>query len=213
MDDKETEQERTDKLRIAGNHLNFKDLHDKNSGFHVMVSGHIESGQINEYDGICAKFDFISGTEWSIIEGNRTGVSQHAYKSQSTNRRVVWNYPFEIAFKSLNVSGWPQIVVTLTNRDYLGRDQVCGYGTVHVPTQPGTHTRYINLFKPISSSLISQVLGWFNGKNAEYVSPTELLARNEGREITRVQSGGIAKVQFHVTMKNMDQFGIFPFKA
>lgn len=108
MDDKQTEQEKLDKLRIGGNHLQFKhDLSDKNSGFYVMISGHIESGQINEYDGMCAKFDFIAGTEWNIIEGNRTGVSQHAYKSQQTNRRVVWNYPFEIAFKALNVNGWP----------------------------------------------------------------------------------------------------------
>jgi B9 domain-containing protein 1 len=57
------------------------------------------------------------------------------------------------------------------------------------------------------------VLGWVNGKNAEYSSPTELLAHNEGREVTRVQSGGTVKVIFHVTMKNMDDFGIFPFKA
>ncbi len=46
----------------------------------------------------------------------------------------------------------------------------------------------------MSSSLISQVLGFLNGKNAEYVSPTELLSKNEGREVTRVQSGGIVKV-------------------
>ena len=84
LDDKQTDQERLDKLRIAGNHMNFKhDINDKNSGFFVMVSGHIESGQINEYDGICTKFDFIAGTEWTILDGgNRTGVSQHAYKSQ-----------------------------------------------------------------------------------------------------------------------------------
>jgi B9 domain-containing protein 1 len=82
-----------------------------------------------------------------------------------------------------------------------------------VPTQPGTHTRYINLFKPVSSSLIASVLGWFYGKNAEYVSPSELLSKNEGRDVTRVQSGGTVKVVFHVTMKNMEDFGIFPFKA
>eukprot|EP00347_Sterkiella_histriomuscorum_P007499 403348687 len=143
----------------------------------------------------------------------RSGVSQHSYKSQQTNRRVVWNYPFELAFSSTNVSGWPQIVLTMTNRDFFGRDQICGYGTVHIPTQPGTHTRYINLFRPISSSLLSQVFGWFKGKNAEFISPTELLAKNEGREVTRVESSGVLKIQFHITVKNMDDFGIFPFKA
>jgi hypothetical protein len=61
--------------------------------------------------------------------------------------------------------------------------------------------------------LIAQVLGWFYGKNAEFVAPSEFLAKNEGREVARVQSGGTVKIVFHVTMKNMDEFGIFPFKA
>ena len=202
-------------MRLGGNFLQVKDSHHRadHSGFNLLVSGHIESGQLDGFDGLCAKYDFIAGTDWSIVDGTRTGVSQHAYKSQESSRKVVWNYPFEIAFTSSNVSGWPQIVVSVTNRDFLGRDQICGYGTVHVPTQPGTYTRYVNLFRPVSSSLISQVLGFLNGKNAEYVSPTELLSKNEGREVTRVQSGGLVKVQFHVTMKNMDAFGIFPFKA
>ena len=61
--------------------------------------------------------------------------------------------------------------------------------------------------------MLSQIFGWIKGKNAEYITPTELLSKNEGREVTRVQSGGTIKVVFHVTMKNMDSFGIFPFKA
>jgi B9 domain-containing protein 1 len=107
---------------------------------------------------------------------------------------VVWNYPFELAFRSTNVSGWPQIVITMTNRDFFGRDQICGYGTVHIPTQPGTHARYVNLFSPISSSMLSQVFGWFKGKNAEFISPTELLSKNEGREVARVVSAGTIKI-------------------
>lgn len=94
-------------MRYGGNYLNVKEDKSKYSGFHVLVSGHIESAQINDADGICAKYDFIAGTDWSIVEGNRTGVSQHAYKSQSTNRKVVFNYPFELAFRAHNVSGWP----------------------------------------------------------------------------------------------------------
>jgi hypothetical protein len=57
------------------------------------------------------------------------------------------------------------------------------------------------------------VFGWFKGKNAEYINPIQLLAKNEGREVTRVVSGGTVKVQFHITVKNMDDFGIFPNKA
>lgn len=51
------------------------------------------------------------------------------------------------------------------------------------------------------------------GKPAEYVSPTELLYKNEGREVTRVISTGTIKIQFNVTMKNLEKFGIFPEKV
>lgn len=96
-------------MRYGGNYLPVKEGGDKSpyTGFYVLVSGHIESGQINEFDGICSKYDFIAGADWHIVEGNRSGVSQHAYKSQQTNRKVVWNYPFELAFRAHNVSGWP----------------------------------------------------------------------------------------------------------
>jgi len=92
------------------------------------------------------------------------------------------------------VSGWPQIVLTFTSRDFFGRDVICGYGTTHIPTQPGTHTRYVNLFSPASSSVLTELFGWFKGKNAEYINPTELLSKNEGREVTRVTSSGAIKI-------------------
>jgi len=130
----------------------------------------VESGSLADCDGVCVQYNFVAGSvDWTIIDGNRSGVSQHSFKSQLTNKRVVWNYPFEIAYSSFSVSGWPQIVLRLTERDWWGRDQVVGYGVTHVPTQPGCHQRYVNLFRPISSSMFSQFLGWFFGENAEYL--------------------------------------------
>ena len=79
----------------------------KYNPFYLFVTGHVESGEIAYSDGICCKYDFFAGNDWTVFEGNRSGVSQHAYKSQQTNKRVVWNYPFELAFRSYNVSGWP----------------------------------------------------------------------------------------------------------
>lgn len=46
-----------------------------------MVCGHIESGELNDFDGICCKYDFVAGTDWAIIDGNKSGVSQHCYKA------------------------------------------------------------------------------------------------------------------------------------
>jgi len=76
--------------------------------------------------------------------------------------------------------------LTFTSRDFLGRDIICGYGVTNVPTQPGSHNRYVHVFTPISSSILADFLGVITGKPAEYLNPTELLYKNEGREVTRV---------------------------
>lgn len=113
------------------------------SAMYLIVNGQIESASIPDYNGICIKFDMLHGLDWHIDSGNITGVSQHAYKSMQTNDRVVWNYPFEMTYRFNDVPGWPKVCLTLTCRDFWGRDVICGYGIMHVPTFSGAHTRYV----------------------------------------------------------------------
>ena len=58
-----------DRTRYGGNTL---PINDENkppySPFYVFISGHIESGQINEFDGISCKYDFVAGTDWKRID-------------------------------------------------------------------------------------------------------------------------------------------------
>ena len=103
--------------------------------------------------------------------------------------------------------GWPKLTLQFTSRDFLGRDVVCGYGIIHVPTQPGSHTRYVHIFRPISSSFMAELCGQIQGKPAYYLNPQQLMDDNRGREVTRVVSAGIVKVQFNVTMKDIQKFG------
>lgn len=78
------------------------------------------------------------------------------------------------------------MILTFTSRDFLGRDVICGYGVTHAPTQPGVHTRYVHVFTPMSSSFLTDILGFLTGKPAEYKKPSDLLHKNQGREVTRV---------------------------
>ena len=84
---------------------------------------------------------------------------------------------------------------------------VCGYGIIHVPTQPGKHTRYVQIFNPKSSSYLVDFIGYINGKPAEYVDAVTLLNKTTGREVTRVENAGVVKIQFTVATKNMQMFG------
>lgn len=141
-----------------------------------MITGHIQSGTMNDCDGVSCMFDFTSGLDFQVhsvsnptiltfcSQGNDAGVSQHAYKSQQTNRRVVWNFPFELTYRSFGINGWPKLCLQFTRRNFMGLDVKCGYGVTHVPTQPGTHTRYVHVFAPISSNFIADLLGKCRGK-------------------------------------------------
>ena len=175
--------------------------------FYLGISGHIESGEFRELDGLSIKCDFVAGSHWILAKGNESGISQHSFKSQGMNKRIVWNFPFEATYRSLNVQGWPQIVVYLSGKDMFGREVIEGYGTVHVPTQPGRHTRYLRTFTPVASSVLTKILGWATGKNAEYLDAPTLIAGGEGREVTRVKSGGLVKIVFQVTQRNLASMG------
>ena len=51
--------------------------------------------------------------------------SQIAQKGDGENQSVfAWNYPIEVTFKSTNVHGWPQIVLSVYGINALGKDVI-----------------------------------------------------------------------------------------
>ena len=81
------------------------------SYFYLGVTGQIDSGEFNNKDGLAIKFDMVSGGRWKVIDGQESGISQHAFRSQGANKRIVWNFPFEVTYASTNVKEWPQVVL------------------------------------------------------------------------------------------------------
>lgn len=120
---------------------------------------------------------------------------------------MVWNLPFHIEFRSTSPKGWPQLTVDCRGQDFFGRSIPKGYGTTHVPTQPGRTCKTIRLFTPKSSSKLVEMIGRVKGKVAELMDAPTFLANNDGREMTRQHSGGKVQVVFSVSQMNMEHFG------
>ena len=179
-----------------------EDEEEDPNNFYIGVSGQIIGGDFNDSDGIAVKYQFIYENPWSVEKGNTIGVSQHSYKSQGINKRVVWNFPFEVSFKSNKIENWPQIILYCSEKDFAGREVIAAYGSVHIPTQPGIHIRKIKMFKPKWTSYVEKFIGWLTGKNLEYINATRAIAKGEERVFTRVKSNGIVKVYFQITEKN-----------
>jgi len=72
-------------------------------------------------------------------QGLESGISQTAQRSSGEEDAFNWNYPIDITFRSTNVHGWPQIVLSVYGLTAFGQDVVRGYGWAHVPTTPGRY--------------------------------------------------------------------------
>lgn len=180
---------------------------EDSSYFYLHVSGQIEYASFTDTDCLMVKYSFIAGKEWERLQGEPSGTSQFSYKSRSTSKKIVWNFPFNVTFRSTCPKGWPQITLCLYGPDFLGREVVKGYSTIHVPIQPGRHERTAKSFKPKSSSLLVEFLGYMKGKVPELIDPPRTLAEPYGREVVRAQSGGSVKIVFNVSEKNLESFG------
>jgi B9 domain-containing protein 1 len=135
------------------------------------------------------------------------GVSQIAKRSSGGPLdTLTWNYPLDIMFRSCNVHGWPQLVLGVYGLTTMGGDVVRGYAATHVPTTPGRHTRYVQLYTPVSSSCCQRLTAWLTNNPPEFFD-SKFVAQGKGREVTRVRSHGAVKVTFNVTTKNMSEWG------
>ncbi|KAF2899123.1 hypothetical protein ILUMI_07050 [Ignelater luminosus] len=158
------------------------------------------SGQI-DYISILAgagsswhcKYEFVAGPDWKIVGGLEAGLSQTA-NVVSNGEDIVLNLPIDIVYKSTNLHGWPQIVLSV----YSGIN-LQGYGRSHIPLQPGLHKLNISLSKPQPSSFLGY-LGTFFGYQPELLQP-KMLASTAGNNLIQMMSSG----EVYVTINNVFQ--------
>ena len=164
------------------------------------------SAEIPGQNNLYCQYDVARGVDWEVLQGVDTGISQTASKASGGDQCVVWNFPIDLTFKSTSAHGWPRLVLSVFGRNGMGMEVVRGYGSCLIPTAPGVHTRYIRLFAPVSASLLQQFLAYVTGEHAQFFDP-KFVATSEGREVTRVQSSGVVKVQINVTTVGMESYG------
>lgn len=178
----------------------------KAKGFQIMAAGQVESADFGGIDQLYCKYCVLMGGSWRILQGVDTGISQIACKSSHGDGQIVWNFPIDITFSSTNAHGWPRLAISVYGMDMLGRDVVRGYGQMHVPTTPGTYTRYVRMFKPCSSSWVQEWWSWLFGTQVEFYD-SKFVAQGENRDTTRVQTSGVVKVTINVVTKGMESYG------
>uniref|UniRef100_A0A7S0QX76 B9 domain-containing protein 1 n=1 Tax=Pyramimonas obovata TaxID=1411642 RepID=A0A7S0QX76_9CHLO len=173
--------------------------------FTLMFTGQLEHAEISSCDNAYCKYLLVYGDDWRILDGVEDGITQVTRKA-GPDGHLVWNFPLDVTFKSTNAFGWPQLVLSVFEVDRFGRDVIKGYGCVHLPIAAGRHVRKVQLYRPLSASLLQQFTSWIAGNPAEFTD-AKFPAMGHGREVTRVRSTGVATVNLNVMIKDMATFG------
>lgn len=63
------------------------------------------------------------------------------------------------------------------------------------------------MFSPITSNSCLEFLGCYREGGGIFIDQPELIARAEGREISRVKAGGKITVSMQITQRNMERHG------
>eukprot|EP00349_Pseudokeronopsis_sp_Brazil_P003159 CAMPEP_0202959542 /NCGR_PEP_ID=MMETSP1396-20130829/3719_1 /ASSEMBLY_ACC=CAM_ASM_000872 /TAXON_ID= /ORGANISM="Pseudokeronopsis sp., Strain Brazil" /LENGTH=107 /DNA_ID=CAMNT_0049678139 /DNA_START=393 /DNA_END=712 /DNA_ORIENTATION=- len=103
--------------------------------------------------------------------------------------------------------GWPQLVLYCTTKDNDGDEVVKAYGTVHIPIEPGTHVKKVRMFTTMSKEGLSGFLGLAKDEKSFFIDQPEVIAKAEGREISRVRAAGKVTVTLNVNLRNMERHG------
>ena len=162
--------------------------------------------QFHSIDNAYCKYSFSYGPDWRPIQGVEQGISQISRKAGGSNQLIVWNFPIDIAFQSTNAHGWPRLVVSVYNLDFMGRDVVRGYACVLVPPFPGRYVRYAKMFVPCSTSMMQGFLAWLSGNRPEFYH-AKFISQGKDREVTKVSSSGVVKVVLNVTAMGLKKCG------
>ena len=85
----------------------------------------------------------------------------------SQDQSVVWNFPIDVTFKATNAFGWPRLALSVYGVDGMGCDVVRGYGSLLLPTSPGTHIKHVHMYRPINSSILQRFMAWVTGTHPE----------------------------------------------
>lgn len=184
----------------------------KSSTFCIAITGQIEKVSFTSFNHVYCKFTCCFGVDWTVVAGSAEGITQVAKKAvfpasyADSSDDIVWNHPLDVTFSSCNPFGWPQIVFSVHGMNAYGSDVIRGYGVIHVPPIPGSHSLSVPLFVPEASSLMGRFRSWISDKQPEFVD-ARVAAQGEGRGVLTVQSEGLLSLKVNVIGRDLQKQG------
>ena len=88
----------------------------------VFVNGMVVSGAFPaaHNNPVSVVYELSMGDDWDIVAGCEAGASQESIHDPCDG--ALWNMPIDLSLRTTNAAGWPRLVVTVSGRDFWGRE-------------------------------------------------------------------------------------------
>ncbi|KAJ3407064.1 hypothetical protein CcCBS67573_g03926 [Chytriomyces confervae] len=154
---------------------------------------------------LCAKWAFVAGDAWELVEGEESGQTQVDVPGED-ERYTVWSHPIDVHYTTRSLSGWPKLVFQVFRQDMFGRNELYGYGFVHVPTTPGTHVLEVATWRP-AGTLMDQVWSFFLGATPQLKS-MDLIHNPSDRFRLHTIAMGKIHVTLSIAVRGFEKHGV-----
>ena len=127
--------------------------------------------------------------------------------NQNRDNNIVFNLSFNAMYRTLDIFGWPRLIMKFEGPDASGNWIIMGYGNCSIPITPGSHDIYCHIYRPIRPSFLGLRYGSQVVEEGEEVD-AKVIASGKNREVTTVEHMGTIRVTVSVSHKNFRKFGV-----
>ncbi|KAI8848595.1 B9 domain-containing protein 2-like protein [Chytridium lagenaria] len=170
----------------------------------VHIIGTILGASGFPHSSLCAKWSILAGEGWSLVEGEAGGQTQ--VDLPEDERFSVWSHPIDVHYTTKTVGGWPKIVVQVFRQDMFGRNELYGYGFVHMPTTPGFHSVECVTWRP-SGTVIDQLYSFFLGATPQ-LKNLDIIHNPADRFRLQTVSMGKIHMEIGIIVRNFEGYGV-----
>ena len=158
----------------------------------VSIVGQVLAATGFDADRVFCKYELTTtGSNWSAIYGDTDGQTQLGISTTNAEYSGhVFAHPIDVTYSASGLIGWPKLRLEVWVQDEFGRNQLGGYGMVHIPTTPGMHSIDVVTWRP-EGSLLDTISTAFIGGNPMLVNPDIVVRSDDRMELNTVSCGTV----------------------
>ncbi|GAQ87688.1 b9 domain-containing protein [Klebsormidium nitens] len=170
----------------------------------VHIIGQILGAEGFKDRNVFCKWGIVAGSNWDLLEGTDQGQTQVDHPPEGED--AVWSHPIDVHYACRGLSGWPKLYFQVWHQDIHGRNDICGYGFCHVPTEAGCFDLDCVTWLP-EGSVLERISAFFIGGGPR-LKVEETVYNSGDRFRLRTRAGGTVHIQISVLLKDFARHNI-----